>query len=196
MKRFGMAPVRRGALLAALLATQLFAGCAPLMLGGAVVGGMMAADRRTSGAQLEDQSIELKATNRISAIVGERGHVNITSYNRMVLLTGEVPDDQVRRDVERIVRAVDNVRGVTNDLTIGAPTSLSNRANDSYITSKVKARFVDAQRFNAIHVKVVTENQTAYLIGLVKRQEAKDAIEIARTTEGVKKVVTVFEYLD
>jgi osmotically-inducible protein OsmY len=119
--------------------------------------------------------------------------VNVTSYNRMVLLTGEVPTEAVKRDVERIAHATTNVRGVTNELAVGTPTTLSSRANDGYITSKVKARFVDAQRFNALHVKVVTENQVVYLLGLVSPQEAKDAIAIARTTEGVKKVVTVFE---
>jgi osmotically-inducible protein OsmY len=91
---------------------------------------------------------------------------------------------------------VENVRGVTNEMTLGPPTSLTARANDTYVTSKVKARFVDEQRFNPVHVKVVTENETVFLLGLVKRQEGKDAVQIARTTEGVKKVVTVFEYLD
>jgi len=176
--------------------TFVLTGCPAVIVGGAGAGVIAAEDRRTLGTQTEDQGIELRTGSRISERHKDRVHVNVTSYNRMVLLTGEVPDDGVRRDIERIARTVDNVRSVTNELVIGAPTSLSARANDSYITSKVKARFVDAQRFNAIHVKVVTENQTAYLLGLVKRQEAKDAIEIARTTEGVKKVVTVFEYLD
>jgi osmotically-inducible protein OsmY len=144
----------------------------------------------------EDESIELKTVQRVSDKVPGNVHLNVTSYNRMVLLTGEAPNDNARREIERIARSVDNVRGVTNELAIGAPTSLSSRANDSYVTSKVKARFVDAGRFNALHVKVVTENEMVFLLGLVKRQEAKDAIEIARTTEGVKKVITVFEYLD
>jgi osmotically-inducible protein OsmY len=155
---------------------------------------MAAEDRRTLGTITEDQGVE----SRIANTIGERHkdgrlHVNATSYNRMVLLTGEVPTEEVKRDVERIAHATQNVRGVTNELAVGAPSSLTARANDSYITSKVKARFVDAQRFNALHVKVVTENQVVYLLGLVSPQEAKDAAAIARTTEGVKKVVTVFE---
>jgi osmotically-inducible protein OsmY len=114
----------------------------------------------------------------------------------MVLLTGEVPTEEVKRGIERIAHSVANVRGVTNELTVGIPSTLSNRANDTYVTSKVKARFVDAQRFNPLHVKVVTENGVVYLLGLVRQQEAKDAAQLARTTEGVKRVVTVFEYID
>ena len=174
----------------------LLAGCPAVVLTGAGAGVVAAEDRRSLGTLTEDQGIELKTSSRVSSAHPDRMHVNVTSYNRMVLLTGEVPDEKVRRDVERIARAVENVRGVTNELVAGTPSTLSNRANDSYVTSKVKARFVDGQRFNPIHVKVVTENQVVYLLGLVKRQEAKDAVELTRTTEGVKKVVTVFEYLD
>ena len=180
--------------LAALL--LVLGGCAAAIVTGAGAGVMAAEDRRTVATMTEDQSIELKASQRVSDKVPGSVHLNVTSYNRMVLLTGEAPNDDARRDIERIAKSVENVRGVTNELTIGPATSLTSRANDSYVTSKVKARFVDASRFNALHVKVVTENEAVFLLGLVKRQEAKDAIEIARTTEGVKKVVTVFEYLD
>ncbi len=175
---------------------SVLSGCAAVVVAGAGVGVAAAGDRRTLGTQTEDEGIELKTSSRVSEQVAGNIHLNVTSYNRMVLLSGEVPSDNARREVERIARSVENVRSVTNELAIGAPTALSSRANDSYITSKVKARFVDAQRFNALHVKVVTENQTVFLLGLVKRQEAKDATDVARTTEGVKKVVTVFEYLD
>lgn len=188
--------MRVSALLLLLPLTFVLSGCPAVIVGGAAGGVIAAEDRRTVGTMTEDQGIEMRTNSRISERHPDRVHVNVTSYNRMVLLTGEAPNDQVRGDIERIARTVDNVRGVTNEISIGAPTSMSTRANDSYITSKVKARFVDAQRFNAVHVKVVTENQIAYLLGLVKRQEAKDAIDITRTTEGVKKVVTVFEYLD
>jgi osmotically-inducible protein OsmY len=171
-------------------------GCVAAVATGAGAGVLAAEDRRTVGTMTEDEGIEIKTQDRVTARHADRVHLNVTSFNRMVLLTGEVPNDTVRRDVGRIASSVESVRGVTNELTVGAPSALSARANDSYVTSKIKARFVDSQRFNAVHVKVVTENQVAYLLGLVKRREAKDAIEIARTTEGVKKVVTVFEYLD
>jgi osmotically-inducible protein OsmY len=186
-------------IIVALLLTAtalLLTGCPAVMVTGAGAGVAIAEDRRTLGTQAEDEGIELKTVNRVSERVPEQIHLNVTSYNRLVLLTGEVPNDNVRTAVERIARSVENVRGVTNELTIGAPTSLSSRANDSYVTSKVKARFVDAQRFNPLQVKVVTENQTVFLLGLVKHAEAKEAIDITRTTEGVKKVITVFEYLD
>ena len=180
-----------------MVVVSLFlSGCAAVLVGGAGAGVVAAEDRRTVSTIAEDEGIELKTLTRVNERVAERIHLNVTSYNRMVLLTGEATNDQVRSAVERVARSVENVRAVTNELTIGPPTSLTSRANDTYITSKVKARFVDAQRFNALHVKVVTENQIAYLLGMVKRQEAKEAIDIARTTEGVKKVVTVFEYLD
>jgi osmotically-inducible protein OsmY len=186
--------MHRFALIALLVFTLLLSACAAVLVGGAGAGVAAAEDRRTLGTMTEDQGIELRTSNRVSEKHTDRVHLNVTSYNRMVLLTGEVPTEAVKRDIERIARSVENVRGVTNELTVGLPTTLTNRANDTYITSKVKARFVDAQRFNALHVKVVTENQVVYLLGLVSKQEAKDATDLARTTEGVKKVVTVFEY--
>ena len=189
--------MRSLAALALIAIAFTLSGCAAVVATGVGVGIVAAEDRRTVGTQTEDQSIELKTGSRVSEKLPEqRVHLNVTSYNRIVLLTGEAPNENARGEIERIARSVENVRAVTNELTIGPPTSMSSRANDGYVTSKVKARFVDASKFNAIHVKVVTENQVAYLLGLVKRQEAKDAVDIARTTEGVKKVVTVFEYLD
>ena len=179
-----------------LVSLLLLGGCAAAVVAGAGAGVMAAEDRRTVATMTEDESIEVKTLQRVSEKVPGNVHLNVTSYNRMVLLTGEVPNDNARKEVERIAMSVENVRGVTNELTVGAPTALSARANDSYVTSKVKARFVDVSRFNPLHVKVVTENSTVFLLGLVKRQEAKDATDIARTTEGVRKVITVFEYLD
>jgi len=176
-----------------LLLCSLVSGCAAVVIGGAGAGVMAAEDRRTLGTLTEDQEIEVRIANRVADKHADRVHLNVTSYNRMVLLTGEVPTEEVKQAVERIAHSAENVRGVTNELTVGPPTTLGDRAHDSYVTSKVKARFVDAQRFNALHVKVVTENQVVYLLGLVNPQEAKDAAAIARTTEGVKKVVTVFE---
>jgi osmotically-inducible protein OsmY len=184
------------ALVLALTSSLLLSGCPAVVVTGVGAGVVAAEDRRTLATQAEDQGIELKTVNRVTEAHNDAVHLNVTSFNRMALLTGEVPNDKVKQGIERIARSVENVRGVQNELTVGPPTSLSTRANDSFVTSKIKARFVDAQRFNAIHVKVVTENSVAYLMGLVKRQEAKDAVEIARTTQGVKTVVTVFEYLD
>ena len=166
-------------------------------MGGAVAGGAaVATDRRTVGTITEDESIELKATDRIRARHKGGTHVNVTSYNRMVLVTGEVPDAQVKADVERIARGVEQVRSVYNETIVAGVTSMTARSNDAIITSKVKGRFVDANKFNALHVKVVTENAVVYLMGLVRKQEAADATEIARTTSGVQKVVRIFEYID
>lgn len=186
----------RYVVLASLLALPLINGCAPLVIGGAAVTGVMVAeDRRTVGTITEDQGIELRTASRIRDRIRD-AHINVTSYNRMVLLTGEVPDAAARATAEKIARAVDNVRGVHNELQVAGNSSMTARANDSYLTSKVKARFVDSRKFNALHVKVVTESNVVYLMGLVNRQEANDATEIARTTGGVQKVVRVFEYLN
>lgn len=182
--------------LALLIAAPLMHGCAPLVVGGAAATGVVVAeDRRTVGTITEDQAIELKASNRIGDQI-KNGHVNVTSYNRMVLLTGEVPDAKAKAAAEKATQAVDNVRGVYNELAAGPNSALSARANDTYLTSVVKARFVDAQRFSPVHVKVVTEASVVYLMGLVTRKEADAASEIARTTRGVHRVVRVFEYLD
>ena len=186
----------RLALLFLVAAIPFFQGCAPLLVGGAAAGGAMAAnDRRTVGAITEDQGIELKAAGRINERY-PNAHVNVTSYNRRVLLTGEVPEAAAKAQVERIVRGVENVQSVYNETIVAGVTSYTARSNDALITSKVKGRFLDANRFNALHVKVVTENGVVYLMGLVRRQEATDATEIARTTSGVQKVVRVFEYID
>jgi len=182
--------------LLALAALPLLHGCAAVAVGGAAATGVvMGEDRRTVGTITEDQGIEIKASSRISEKF-PNAHISVTSYNRMLLLTGEVSDAAAKSEIEKIARAVENVRGVYNEIQIAGNSALSARANDAYLTSKVKARFVDAQKFNVVHVKVVTEANTVYLIGLVKRQEANDATEIARTTSGVQRVVRVFEYLD
>jgi osmotically-inducible protein OsmY len=151
-------------------------------------------DRRSSGAQLDDQSIEWRASSRIGERFGSKVHVNITSYNRNVLLTGEVPDERMRGDVDNLVRSVPSVSGTTNEMVVAEATSLGSRTTDSYITSKIKTRFLDAAQFNAMQVKVVTEAGVVYLIGIVTEKEANDAVEIARTTGGVRKVVKMFEY--
>ena len=174
----------------------LLAGCAPLVVGGAVVGGsLMAADRRTSGAQIEDQAIELKAPQRITETIGGRGHVNVTSYNRMVLLTGEVPTDADRRTVEETVSKLENVRSVVNELAVMPASTMSSRSNDSIITTKVKAGIVDTPDLLVNTIKVLTERGTVYLMGRVTEREATRAAEVARSVGGVQKVVRVFEII-
>ena len=169
-------------------------GCLPIAAVGVGAAVTSANDRRTSGTQIEDEGIELRASNRIGERWGDKVHFNVTSYNRAVLLTGEVPNESIKAEVEKLVTAITNVRGMTNDIQVAGGASLSARANDSFLTSKVKARFVDGNMFNPFHVKVVTESGTVYLIGIVTEAEAKSATEIARTTGGVKKVVRLFEY--
>ncbi len=168
-------------------------GCAPLMFGGAAVGALMASDRRTSGAQIEDEGIELRSASRVRDSLVDRAHVNITSYNRQVLLTGEVPTAQDKQLVEQIVSRVDNVRAIINELAVLGNTSLAQRSSDSLVTGKVKAAMVDAKDLFANAFKVVTERGTTYLMGRVSQREAERATEIARGTSGVLKVVRIFE---
>ena len=180
----------------ALALVPILNGCVAAAIGGAAAGGyLVGEDRRNAATLKDDETIELKASNRISEKF-PNAHVNSTSYNRLVLLSGEVPNDAAKAEVDRIVRGIEGVRGTFNELQVGPPTALSARANDSYITSKVKTRFLDGQRFNPVHVKVVTESNTVYLMGLVKKQEANDATELARTTTGVQRVVRLFEFQD
>jgi osmotically-inducible protein OsmY len=181
--------------LLAIFLTPLLSGC----FGAAVVGvgaaALMVTDRRIAENYLADEGIEIRAGNRVSEKFGSQTHVNFTSYNRMVLLTGEVPDAATKAEVEKVVTGVPNVKSVTNELQAAGASSLSGRSNDTYITSKVKARFVDANKFSANHVKVVTEAGAVYLLGLVTQREADDAVEVARTTGGVLKVIRVFEII-
>ncbi len=179
-------------LAAAALAAGLSA-CAPLIVGGAVVGGVMAVDRRTTGTQIEDEGIELRAANRIRETLGDRVHVNVTSYNRQALLTGEVPNAQDRQTVEQIVSQVENTRSVVNDLAVAPNSSLGQRSSDTFITGKVRASLVDAQDISANSFKVVTERNIVYLMGRVSQREANRATEIARGVSDVRKVVRVFE---
>ena len=178
----------------AMASLPLLNGCAAVALGGAAAAGgyLVGEDRRPAAVMTDDQGIELRASNRITEKF-PNAHVNSTSFNKIVLLSGEVPDQAAKAEVERIVRGIEGVRGTYNELIVGPPSPLSARANDSYITSKVKTRFLDGRRFNPVHVKVVTEAGTVYLMGVVKKQEANDATELARTTTGVNRVVRLFE---
>ena len=189
-----MRQVRIAFILMASLLALLLQGCVEMAVVGAGAAAMSAMDRRTTGAQVDDEGIELRAGNRISERFGNKVHVNVISYNRSVLVTGQVPDAKASEEIEKIVAGTTNVRSVTNDLEVAGGSSLSSRASDATITGKVKARFLDANRFNALHVKVVTEAAVVYLMGVVTESEAAAAVEIARTTGGVRKVVKVFEY--
>ena len=195
--------MKRSVALARLAALSLSAAtvvvslsaCAPLMIGSAVGGAMVATDRRTSGAQLEDQGIELRATNRLRDQLGERGNVSVTSYNRQVLLTGEVPTEADKAAVEKTVSGVDNVRGIVNELAVLGASSLTQRSSDTLITGRVKAAMVDARDLSANAVKVVTTRGTVYLMGRVTQREADRATEITRNTQGVQRVVRVLEII-
>lgn len=171
-------------------------GCFPLVATGVGVGAMMIDDRRSSGAYIDDEVIENKILVKLGERLDARAHVNSTSFNRIVLLSGEVPTDEAKRIAEEVARGQASVRNVVNELVVGPYTAFSSRSNDTLITSKVKARFVDANKFSANHVKVITENGVVFLMGMVKPQEAADASEIARHTGGVTRVVKVFEYIN
>lgn len=176
-------------------AVATLGGCAPLVIGGAVMGSLMAVDRRTSGTQIEDEGIELRSASRIRENLGDRVHVNITSYNRQVLLTGEVPSAQDKELVQRVVSTVPSVRAVVNELEVLGTSSMTQRTSDSLITGKVKAGLVDTRDLHASAFKVVTERATVYLMGRVTQREADRATSVARSTGGVQKVVRVLEII-
>ena len=180
---------------AALALVMGLGACAPLIVGGFVGSAMVATDRRTSGTQLEDEGIELRSANRIREMVGDRVHVNVTSYNRQVLLTGEVPNDRDRQYLAKLVSEVDNVRSVVNELAVMPASSLGDRSTDALITGKIKASMLDSKDIFASAYKVVTERGNVYLMGRVTQREANRATDIARTVGGVKKVVRVFEVI-
>ena len=179
-----------------LWGASILTGCAALLLGGAVVGGtMVATDRRTAATQLEDQLIEGKAAAKIRDVLGERGKVAATSYNRLVLLTGDAVTDSDKAAVEQAVARVDSVRSVVNELAVGGSASLSTRSNDALLSTKVKASIVDAKGLYANSIKVVTERGVVYMLGRVTEQEATQAANVARGVNGVNKVVRVFDLL-
>ena len=173
----------------------LLNGCIPLAITGVAATAQIATDRRTTGAQLDDELIEDKAIAQIADRLKSDMHVNVTSYNGIALLTGEVATETSKNDVAQIVRSMPKVRTVQNELVVGPTSSLSARTNDTLITSKVKARFVEAHNFQINHVKVVTERSVVYLMGIVRRDEGDAAAQTARTTSGVERVVKVFEYI-
>lgn len=187
---------RSAALMTALVAAGSLSGCAAILVGGAVVGGtMMATDRRSSGAIVDDQTIEMKAGTKVREVLGDRGHVNVTSYNRMVLLTGEVPTEADKAAIEQSIARVDNVRSTVNELAAITASSLSNRSNDAFLTSKVKATLVDAGDLSSNAFKVLTERGTVFLMGRVTEREADRATDLTRSISGVLKVVRVMEVI-
>jgi osmotically-inducible protein OsmY len=181
------------ALVAALGAT--LSACVPLVLGGAAMSAMVAVDRRTSGAQLEDESIELRGGSRLRDSFGDRAHINITSYNRQVLLTGEVPSEAAKQQAEQVISRVENVKTIVNELGVSGNTTLVQRSSDVLVTGKVKASLVDAKDLFAGAFKVVTERGTVFLMGRVTQGEADRATAIARQVDGVQRVVRIFEVI-
>jgi len=182
-------------LLASLAVSGVLGGCIAVA-GGAMVGGtMMAVDRRTTGAQVDDQTIDLRTSSAITAVIGDSGHVNASSYNRVVLLTGEVPTDADRAKVEAAVAKVENVRAVVNEIAVMPKSSLGGQTNDTIITGKVKAAFIDAKELQVASIKVVTERGVVFLMGRVTETESNIAAQVARSVGGVQKVVKVFEII-
>jgi len=182
-------------ILLAVSLTTILNGCVPVIAGGAAAGGLAAADRRTSGAYVDDEGIEWKTLKEIEKQLRNKVHVNVTSFNRNVLLTGEALDEETKKQAEAIAKEVSNVRNVTNEMQIGLASAVADRSRDSYLTSLVKGKMYKENRFPPNYVKVVTEASVVYLMGMVTRQEAEEAVDIARSIDGVEKVVKVFEYV-
>lgn len=179
-----------------VLAVASLSGCVALVGGGAVMAGMSAADRRTTGTQVEDEGIELRASNRIAEVLGDKAHINVTSYNRQVLLTGEAGHESDRQTIEKLVREHASVRNVFNEAVVAPFTStLGQRSKDALITAQVKASLLDAKDIQASAFKVVTENKVVYLMGIVTPREAKRGAEVARGVNDVAKVVRVLEVI-
>jgi osmotically-inducible protein OsmY len=182
--------------LAGVLISQL-QGCAPLVVGGAAAGTAAAVDRRTTGVFVGDQEIELRALTRLRETFPQKtGDISATSYNRQVLLTGQVADESTRSRATEVVKAIPDVRTVYNELSVAPPPSLTAVANDTATTGNVKTRLLRDERVPGANIKVVTEAGVVYLMGLLTQAEANAATDIARTTSGVTRVVTLFEFLN
>ena len=180
---------------AVLVLATCMTACAPFLVAGVAGSALVATDRRTSGTQLEDETIELRASAKVRDTFGEKVHVNVTSYNRQVLLTGEVPSEQERQAVSAIVEKVENVKSVANELSAMPNASLGSRSNDLVVTGKIKATLVDSRDLFANAFKVVTERNTVYLMGRVTQREADSATALIRNVGGVNKVVRMFEII-
>ena len=182
-------------LMGGLIVTTGLSGCIPLVIGGAVMGGMVATDRRTSGTYVEDEGIELKAAARIRERLGDRVHVNVTSYNRQVLLTGEAPTAEDMQLILQTVAQVENVRSTVNEIAILGNATLAQRSSDAVVTGRVKAKLLEARDLSANSFKVVTERGTVFLLGRVTQREANHATEIITATAGVQRLVRVLDIL-
>ena len=188
-------PIRLTLVILALF--PLLQSCAPLLIGAGVGAGvMMADDRRTSASILEDQTIEIKVKNRINEKYDDQLHVSVTCFNRFVLLTGEAPTEEIKQDLTIVALEVQNVRNVQNEVIVAGNSSLTSRSSDALLTSRIKGRLTQNKDVSSNHVKVVTENDTVFLMGLVTRAEAESAAQTAATTSGAQRVVKVFEYID
>jgi osmotically-inducible protein OsmY len=179
-----------------VLLSGMLQGCVPVVAAGVGAGVMIAQDRRTSDAFIDDQKIETKATELIDKQINSMMHVNVTSFNYHVLISGEVSDESAKTEIGKIVTGIEKVRDVQNELAVSPTSSLASRSNDGLITSHVKLRLMNNEHFTADYIKVVTENGTVYLMGLVNHAEADAATEITSTTQGAQRVVRMFEYLD
>lgn len=200
MNKFGMSKTWVRPVMVAALGMSLLSGlsgCAVLVVGGAVGGAMSVSDRRTFGSQTEDATIEMKSANRINFVFGDAVHVNVNSYNRKVLLTGEVKDEATRVKVENEVKGIENVQSIVNEIQVAMFLSgFKERSNDTYISTKVRGVLVGTADIYSASFKVVTEAGVVYLMGRVSQREAETATEQVRGIPGVKKVVKVFEYID
>ena len=177
------------------LVSAVLAGCAAAVVGGATAGGVLALDRRSPGTQLSDQSIELRARSRLNEVLGERGHINIVSYYRKVLLTGEVATEADRQQALQAVAGTPEVEGVVNELAVMSNSSLSQRSNDTLLTGRVKTKLLNQDGVPANSIKVVTERGTTYLMGRLTQRETELATELARTTSGVQRVVRLIDFI-
>jgi osmotically-inducible protein OsmY len=187
--------LRFAALALALSLAPLLQGCFPVVVAGAGTAALVATDRRPLDVMLGDERIELTAGRRISELAKDQAHVNVTSFNQTLLLTGEAVSAKIKADIEKAVAEIPQVKSVVNELQIAGPSSFASRSNDTYLTGRVKAAFLAAGKFSANDVKVTTEDGVVHLMGLVTRKEADDATDVARSISGVKKVVRVFEYI-
>ena len=187
---------RRGAAIVLLaVGACTLTACFPVIMGGAMMGGMVATDRRTTGAVVEDQGIELRAQSRIRENVGDRAHVSVVSYNRQVLLTGEVPSAQDKQLVEQIVSRVDNVSNIVNDLAVLGKSTLPQRSSDALVTGRVKAALLDSKDLFANAFKITTERGSTYVMGRVTQRESKRATEVISAVPGVQRVVRLLEII-
>ena len=181
-----------------LLPLIVLQGCATAVITGAATGVSIAHDRRTTGSVIDDQGIEFKAASAIyrNKAIYDQSHVNVTSYNGTVLITGEALTEQLKQQIYELVRVIPKVRTIHNELIIAAPSALPSRSSDAWITSKVKAKITADENLDPFFVKVVTEHGIVYLMGIVTQSEAQRAVHIASTSAGVQRVVKIFEYAD